>query len=120
MGWRIQLKHSEDVFMVGRGKLLASIGFAWFAAGSLFAQTEALKIELESGQARLGQSLTLHVNTPETPSGGRITFFRGVVPLGTGAFNDRGEAILHTNLLSAGEHSIRAVRWGKPASASPA
>ena len=106
--------------MVGRGRILASICFAWFAASALFAQTAGWKIEAESPEAKLGQPVTLHVTSPDKPSSGRLTLFDGAVPIGTITFNDRGEAMLRTSLLAPGAHSIRAVRWGAPASASPA
>ena len=105
--------------MVGRGMLLASVCFTWFATGSLAGQTRGWKIEAVPGEAKPGQPVTLHVTATEK-QGGRVTLFDGVVPLGTTAFNDRGEAIVRTNLLSPGAHSIRAVGWGTPASASPA
>ena len=105
--------------MVGRGRTLASICFASFAASSLFAQTAGWKIEAESPEAKLGQPVTLHVTSTDKPSSGRLTLFDGAVPIGTITFNDRGEAMLRTSLLAPGAHSIRAVRWGAPASASP-
>ena len=104
--------------MVGRGMFLASVCFTWFAAGSLVGQTTGWKIEAGPEDAKPGQTVTLHVSATEK-HGGRVTLFDGVVPLGTTAFSDRGEAILRTNLLSPGAHSIRAVGWGTPASASP-
>ena len=64
-------------------------------------------VSVSAGQVTFGQSVTLSASVSPASAAGSMTFYDGVMILGTRKIV-QGQAVLSTGLLAAGKHSLRA------------